>query len=237
MLNFPLITSQLSVSIKDSKGPHIDGLVDAMINTLCANLIHEKKSALQDKLYFTEVNTIGEWSKVIDLRLKIYQKTNQYMLNELTSGTDSYDARSSIYAAWIGDVAVATIRLTPFPFETMKYINEEKLMQFLGHDYKETYLEWSRLLVDPDTKNIQIMPALLIYAGMKALTNSHYKRYFGYTKPLVRRLMQKFCIENDMLEFSIPSRNNNKYLLLKGNFLRDFWNLVDKDFSLSTQLE
>lgn len=231
MLNFPILTEKLSNSELLVKNPQTDELIEAMINMLCCHLIREEDSKIQGTLRFNEVKTPAEWSKVIDLRLKVYQKTNQYMLNELVSGTDEYESRSSVYAAWIGDAPVATIRLTPYPFETTKYIEEEKLIQFLGEDYRETYLEWSRLLVDPDNKIMRLMPALIVYAGMQALIKSHYKKYFGFTKPIVRRLMQKFCIAGDTLEFSIPSRENNHYLLLKGDFLTDFWRLAHKGFS------
>ena len=230
--NLPLETKHLSTA--QANLSTVDKITDAMINTLCVNLVREKNvEQQQNTLRFSEVKTEDEWLKVISLRLKVYGEKNQYMLNELTSGTDEHESRSSVYAAWLNDIPIATIRLTPYPFETMKYMEENKLVQFLGNDYRDNYLEWSRLLVDPDIKIIRIMPALVVYAGIKAITNSPYKKYFGFTKPIVRKLMRKFCIASDTLEFSIPARDNNKYLLLKGDFSHDFWRLVEKGFSFA----
>lgn len=116
------------------------------------------------KICFSEVVNEEELEKVMELRRKVYNKTNQYMLNEFDSAIDTFENRSRIYAAWLDGSPVASIRLTPYPFETMKFIDEEKLSQFLGYDFKENYLEWSRLIVDADIKNPAIMPSLIVYA-------------------------------------------------------------------------
>lgn len=206
-------------------------VTDKIINLACKRLINEKIEDLAD-VRFSEVKTDQEWNQIFDLRVKVYQSTNPYMLNELTAGKDSDEERSSVYAVWFKDVPIATIRLTPYPFETLKYVEEKQLGAFLGEDYKENYLEWTRLLVDHDFKIPHVMPALLAYAGMKVLTGSGHQKYLGYTKPIIRRLMKKFNIDSETLEFTIPSRENNRYLLLKGDFYNDFNALANKCFLL-----
>lgn len=199
---------------------------DAMINALCGKFLNN------EKVVFSEIKTRDEFEKVLQLRLKVYAHSNAYLLQELNAGQDDFESRSVVYAAWVNDQPIATIRLTPYPFETLRHLDELSLAQFLGDDYKTDYLEWSRLLVDSDFHDHRVMPALLIYAGMKVLTSSTYTQYFGFTKPVVRRLFRKFNIQNEIKSFSIPSRDNNDYHLLKGSFLEDFWRLADNGFML-----
>lgn len=224
----PVATKQLSKTVIETS--HQYAMTDAMINALCKNLVNADNNKSK-AIYFSEITTATDFKKIIALRLKLYEQSNPYLLDALQNGTDDLESRSVVYAAWIDHEIVATIRLTPHPYETTQFIAAEKLAQFLGENYQHQYLEWSRLLVDPNARNLRVMPALLVYAGMKVLTSTQYTQYFGFTKPIVRKLMRKFSIENESLSFTIPERENNSYLLLKGNFSTDFWNLSRKGFS------
>lgn len=137
-------------------------------------------------------------------------------------GIDEFDGHSTIFAAWDGDDPVATLRLTRYPYETLNYVPESYLSQFLGDRWRSEYLEFSRLVVSPNFRSHRVSHALATYAGLKVLTCTGYRKYFGYTTPLVRRLLSMFRFEREVLEFQIPSRGTHSYLLLRGDFGGDF---------------
>lgn len=200
-----------------------------LLNVLCKHIININKLEFKN-IEFSKVTTKNEWESIVNLRLKVYHKKNRYLLDEMKSGVDNYDSRSYIYAAWINAQPVATIRLTPYPFETLKFISEPNLANFLGENYHADYLEWTRLLVDYSVKIDHLMPVLVTYAGIRTLIETEYRNYFGYTKPIMRKLLSKFYISNRTIEFTIPSRQGNNYQLLKGNFAKDFQFLLEKQF-------
>ena len=178
---------------------------------------------------FTRVESFHDYQQVMDLRVNIYQKNVPYMLTQISgSGSDEFDHRSYIYAAFYDDTLIASTRLTPFPFETSQYIDENNLSLFLGHHWKNHYLEWSRLLVDTSVKIAGITNALTIYAGLDILLTTHYTHYLGYTRPHVRRVFSKFQLENESLSFTIPNRGEHEYLLLKGNLMEDFEHFIKR---------
>jgi hypothetical protein len=121
-----------------------------------------------------------------------------------------------VYAAFLGDVAVATIRATAYPYETLDHMKEADLSGFLGLGWKTDFIEWGRLLVDSTYAKMRLTPALITYAGLRLLTLTPYRSYFGYTKPHVRELVSRFPIDSDTMRFKIPSRGDHDYLMTKG---------------------
>lgn len=197
-----------------------DSMSQLDINTIMKNFLNFSHI---DNLHFGQIETEFDWSALRAFRLTNYAKSLKYMLNELNDeGTDSYDSHSFVFAVWLKGKVIASIRLTPFPFETTQFIEPEKLDQFLGANWKDSYLEWSRLLVDTSYKINNLVTALTVYAGLTILNTTHYKGYFGFTKPLVRRILSRFQIEEENMQFSIPTRGNQAYYLLKGNFVNDY---------------
>ena len=179
------------------------------------------------KLRFGKVETKSDWQSVMAFRLKMYDQTVKYMLNELNAdGSDDYDAHSFIFAVWHEDSVIATIRLTPAPFETTQFLSPAQLTSFLGNTPEKTYLEWTRLLIDSSLKIHTLLPAITVYAGLIILTTTPYTQYFGYTKPIIRKILSRFQLAEEKMTFSIPNRGDHAYQLLKGNFLNDFHHLV-----------
>jgi N-acyl-L-homoserine lactone synthetase len=175
------------------------------------------------QIRFDQIRTPEEWRALGRFRLNMYQKSNLYMLNELDAdGFDEFDKHSLVFAAWQGDKIVATTRLTPYPFETINYIDNEKLSEFLGQSYRDEYLEWSRLIVDSVPKLPKLLSELIVYAGLIAMSKTSYTRYFGYTKPVVQRLLSGFMIAEDRMRFTIPGRGDHAYCLIKGKFINDY---------------
>lgn len=178
------------------------------------------------KLHFACIKSRLEFNQVKALRLKIYNENLPYMLNQIhESGSDEYDDRSLIFAISYNNSMIASIRATPYPFETLNYIDQSRLTDFLGPDWRNSYLEWSRLLVDTSFKLKRLVNLLTIYAGLYILTNTNYMNYFGYARPRVKRILSRFRLSDNALSFMIPNRGTHEYLLIKGSFADDFLNL------------
>lgn len=168
---------------------------------------------------FCEVTTDEDWQRVRELRKRWYPRLLPYLVDVLEpDGSDKHDRHSFVYAAFLENRAVATIRATSYPYETLEYVSEADLAGFLGDTWKMDYIEWGRLLVDPTYSKMRLTPALLTYAGIRLLTLTPYRRYFGYTKPKVRAMVSGFPIDPDTFRFEIPSRGDHYYLLTKGSF-------------------
>lgn len=178
---------------------------------------------------FSQVKDRHEKNQLKQFRLKIYEQQLPYMLTEIHStGLDDYDEHSFIFAAWYNNQMAASIRLTPHPFETSRFLSHGQLTHFLGINWQSHFLEWSRLIVDRSLKLNEAARALTIYAGLFILIKTSFTQYFGYTKPTVRRVFSRFKLEKETLSFTIPSRGNHPYDLLKGSFITDFQHLQKK---------
>jgi hypothetical protein len=174
-------------------------------------------------LRFGIIQSEKERQQLKAFRLATYANNLAYMLNQIgESGLDAYDDYSTIYAAWYKDNLVASIRLTPYPYESTKYIATPTLGHYLGEGWEKNYVEWSRLLIDTSFHIKGLLKTITIYAGLHTLANTHYAYYFGYTRRQVRRLFSSFELDNTSLSFTIPSRGNHSYSLLKGSFLSDY---------------
>lgn len=189
-------------------------VVDAAVNYLSSLVVAGSDRA---NVRFCEVSTVEDWRLVRELRLRCYPKVLPYLVNVLEpDGSDRHDRHSFVYAAFLGDRAVATVRATIYPYESLDHLSEEDLHDFLGHGWKTDFVEWGRLLVDSAYAKMRLTPALITYAGLRLLTLTHYRSYFGYTKPHVRAMISRFAIENDTFRFKIPSRGDHDYLMTKG---------------------
>ena len=181
----------------------------------------------KDDLIFGKITSKKERDELGVFRLNNYWKKKPYMLNELDQqGFDSYDDQGSIYAAWLNNEMIASIRLCYSPFESNHFLSDTALKNFLGDHYQNEYLEWTRLLIRPNHHIPGLLRALIIYAGIKTLQERHYHKYFGYSTPIVKRLFSRFQLSHQLLEFKIPKRGNQIYTLLKGDFAVDFLNLL-----------
>lgn len=167
---------------------------------------------------FREVTSDEDWRSVRELRLRCYPMRLPYLVDVLAAdGSDRHDRHSFVYAAFVDDRAVATIRATAYPYETLDYLGEAELATFLGDGWKTDYVEWGRLLVDHRYGKLRLTPALITYAGLRLMTLTPYRNYFGYTKPNIRSLLSRFALERDTLRFQIPSRGSHHYHLIKGS--------------------
>lgn len=85
------------------------------------------------KLSFREATSREDLCQVYQFRIQQYARALPYMLNELNDeGVDDFDHHSYTFGAWWNDRVVGSIRLTPHPFETPRYVPEEHMAAFLG---------------------------------------------------------------------------------------------------------
>jgi hypothetical protein len=198
--------------------------VSGPLSDLFAQMVARPRE--QGRLLFHEVHTPGAWNEVKRFRLEQYRRALPYMLDELgPDGSDDLDSRSCTFAArWNGEV-VATIRLTPHPFETSRYVPEEVVAGFLGSRWRDEYLEWSRLLVDMEAPVRGLASSIIVFAGLRVLFSTPFRGFFGYATTEVQQVFAKFCVATHTETFSIPRRGPQRYVLLKGDFVEvlDQW--------------
>jgi N-acyl-L-homoserine lactone synthetase len=179
-------------------------------------------------LSFREATTSEDLQQVYQFRIQQYAGALPYMLDELNDqGVDDFDHHSYTFGAWWNDRVVGSIRLTPHPFETPRYVAEGHLAGFLGEQWRSEYLEWTRLLIDASAPIRRLMPALIVFAGIQALTRTAYRRYFGYASTKVARLFRRFALTESEHRFSIPRRGPHGYVMLKGEFTQSLHHLLD----------
>lgn len=181
------------------------------------------------KLSFREATSKEDLCQIYQFRIQQYARALPYMLNELNDeGVDDFDHHSYTFGAWWNDRVVGSIRLTPHPFETPRYVPDEHMAEFLGEQWRDEHLEWTRLLVDASAPIRRLMPALIVFAGVQALTRTPYRRYFGYASTKVARLFRRFAFTASTYQFSIPRRGPHGYVMLKGEFTHSLHHLLEK---------
>lgn len=184
------------------------------------------------KIEFSIVENIEQWELVKQLRKDVYSKTNGYMLKVLNDdGSDIYDSNSIVFAAWLNKKPIATLRYTVNNFELKELIGESSFHSVVSEDYFNKSLEISRLVVK-DCKGIKnILPALLVYSGMNICLYTHFRTYYGYTKRSTFRRLSKFIHVTNEYQFTVEERNQNCYILIKGDFFTDFKNVIKSVFN------
>lgn len=191
-----------------------------------ALLAHTVKPMVQDRLSADLTIFVADSPEKIEevkaFRLKYYRYSLNYMLGEIdANGGDHYDEYSKIYCVKYKNRIVASIRLTPYPYESLEHIDSKQLSTFLGPNWRK-YLEWNRLLIHPGFQARGILQALIAYAGIHSLLSCEQSMYFGYSTATVRHLFSHFDISQETIKFKIGRRGNQDYHLLKGHFLEDF---------------
>ncbi|HEU5074600.1 MAG TPA: hypothetical protein VFU02_10510, partial [Polyangiaceae bacterium] len=174
-----------------------------------------------DRLRIARVETQEELERLGVARVAMYQQRHNYLASLFDhQGVDEMDARSFVFAGYIGDTIVASVRLSVPPFEAAECVGMDRLTSFLGAGSHDRYLEMSRLVVDEHCSIRSTSRALLIYAGLLTYFSTSYEHYLGIVRPKVKASF-KFRLERDVLAFNIPQRGNHEYHLVKGTFAAD----------------
>lgn len=183
------------------------------------------------ELQFRAIRKQSDWTAIRKLRRDVYAKTIPYMLSVLDdTGADEYDHRSVVFGVWLRGRPVATVRYTQWPFEVTRYVPTTTLARVVPLEACDKTLEFSRLLVAPDTGLNRLMPALITYSGLTILFNTSFRRYVGYAKLAVVRKLHNFDCSTGPHTFKIPQRGDHKYELVIGEFLNDARHFVKRTF-------
>ena len=171
-------------------------------------------------LRFGEV-TVSELAVVRSMRRRVYQDSLPALLGELDAhDQDRYDAHSFLFAAWLDDKPIATVRCTTYPYETLRYVAAADLARQLGPAWQRDYIEVGRMAAERAYRDFRLMPALITYAGLRLLAETPYHKYLGYARSRVRDRLRGFSFE-DGFTFRIPERGDHEYALLHGDAWRD----------------
>ncbi|WP_298770072.1 hypothetical protein [uncultured Shewanella sp.] len=171
-----------------------------------------------------------------EARKKIYKKHADYFSQFYNNDyfIDDKDYSSYLFACYFQGEIVGTQRIATYPFEVCQYINNEALSAFLEDDFKEKYIEFSRLAVNNDYGlGRGVAHALNVVAGILVTMSIKKSRYITYSKPKLKRKEANFGEE--VLTFTIHERGNEQYELYKADTLIGMSQLlgIDKQPGLS----
>lgn len=198
---------------------HIDQVLDALLTHSVKPMVQER---LTPDVNFYRADNPDKMEEIKAFRLKYYKNSIDYMLGEIDNvGGDHYDEYSNVYGVKFKNRVIASIRLTPYPYESLEHVDSERLQHFLGKNWQQ-YLEWNRLLIHPGFQARGVLQALIVFAGLHSLINCQQSMYFGYSTEAVRHLFSHFILSEETIRFNIGRRGTQEYHLLKGRFFEDF---------------
>ncbi|WP_299494400.1 hypothetical protein [uncultured Shewanella sp.] len=155
-----------------------------------------------------------------EARKKIYAKHASYFSQFYNNDffIDDKDYSSYLFACFFKGEIVGTQRIATYPFEVCQYINNKALSAFLGCDFQNNYIEFSRLAVNQDYGlGHGLAHALNVVAGILVTMSIKKSQYITYSKPKLKRKAANF--DDDVIAFTISERENEKYELYKANTL------------------
>ncbi len=160
-------------------------------------------------------------SLLSEARKRIYGKHDEYFKKLYKDDVylDDMDFRSYIFACYYQGEIIGTQRATVYPFEVNSYLNTSEINQFLGNDYQNNYVEFSRLLVDKDAKVKNLSNMLGFVTGSLIAIATKTENYITYSKPKLKRKSLDFS--SDTIQFQINDRNDDIYELYKGSMIND----------------
>ncbi|MFW7523804.1 hypothetical protein ACODM8_06650 [Vibrio ostreicida] len=168
------------------------------------------------------ISSEEELNQLSALRGKVYSQKNESIIScyqdNLLLEKDDFDAY--IFAFFFNGKMVASQRIRMFPFEVCHYIEEQKLTSFLGEDFKDNYIEYSRLIVDNvhGLSSRMVAHCLAVISSTSILIPMGIQRAITYTKPRMKRKNINFSNEN--IDFFIEERAQT-YHLFKVNIIDD----------------
>ncbi|MED7789589.1 hypothetical protein [Francisella sp. 19X1-34] len=181
------------------------------------DLVFQKTGDQNLKIRLISENKFSEVSKA---RQELYANREKYFLKTLFENNrmlDSIDRRSFIFAAFYNNQIIGLHRHTPAPFEVYKYIEKNRLDSFLGSKNKDSFIEMSRLVIDRKSP-IKYLQYHLTCIGTEIIRiNTNFKNFITFVKPRLMKYAFPDLGGDDFLNFRIPERKNNEYVLIKGN--------------------
>ncbi|MEL7486218.1 MAG: hypothetical protein AAGJ87_03260 [Pseudomonadota bacterium] len=169
-------------------------------------------------------NIIDEagYAELRDFRLTQYHRRRGYLPALVRpDGGDDLDRSSYLFLARCDGAPVATVRFCFDSLEVEKYYDGAQLEAFLGPDFRNTTVEVSRLVADPKTAPKGIVEAIVTYGGLAIFFLTQFHSYTAYARSGVRQGAFGFSFDDEREIFSIQSRGDHSYELLRGAFMRD----------------
>jgi hypothetical protein len=196
------------------KSPHIDRYY-YYFNKLIQKMLGN------DKITIRQVVTEQDFSDLSKARIRMYGQRDDYLSSMYRNGNtiDDRDLSAYVFACYLDGEIIGSQRLTPQKFEVKQYIDNEALVAFLGVDYNEHYVEFSRLVADKNSGVKGVANALVMVSAAIVILTTKYNRLISYSRPKVDMQIKAFSIDNEIIRFNIKERNNNEYILYKKDML------------------
>ena len=166
-----------------------------------------------------------ELIQLSDARKRMYGQRDEYFKRfyENDLYIDQKDLDSYLFACFYKGEIVGIQRISHTPFEIENYLDNETLEGYLGQNYKDRYVEFSKLLVDKEVRIPNLANALGVIGGTLVAIVTGKDNYVTYSKPHLKR--KNLDLDVDNVTFKIPSRNNDDYQLFKGTMSKDIQRL------------
>ncbi|MCL1126872.1 hypothetical protein [Shewanella surugensis] len=174
----------------------------------------------KDKVTIRQVVNNNDLYLLSEARKIIYKKHASYFSQFYDKDyyIDEKDYSSYLFACYYQGEIIGTQRIATYPFEVSKFIEHEDLCQFLGDDYQDTYIEFSRLAVNSDYGlGKGVAHALNVVSGILVGMSINRSKYITYSKPQLKRQAANFG--SDVITFTIKERENEQYELYKSDIL------------------
>jgi hypothetical protein len=209
--------------------------VDRLAHKTLANIIQTICDSKD--IDIRQIATYEEYAELKKSRLRMYSERDSYYDKLIEAdGGEFHDANSYLFAAYYGGEIVGSIRLTTYPFEVCRYVDNASLALYLERNFENRYLEMSRLVIARKCPVRRLSRALIIYSGLITSLLTNFEKYIAIARPEVKKKSFQFQLESDALQVQIEERSKHPYELIKGSFVSDFYVIMSNNIDILGQL-
>ncbi|MFA0057694.1 hypothetical protein [Vibrio echinoideorum] len=203
------------------------------INRICSISRSFVKSNCHIGFKISTLNSYDDFVELSEFRKLVYKDKNEALLLSYGSGyfIDDLDLKSVVFGFYYLGSLIGVQRVSKCQFEILDFIDYSHLNQFLGYNFENEYVEYSRLAVKK-TKGINsrfVAHSLAMASSLSIMLTMRIIKSITYTKSRLKRKNIEFS--KDELTFTIPERGDDEYILFKADMLKAMCKEMDVEFT------
>lgn len=185
-----------------------------------------------ENIIFRQILTEDDFLFLSHERKRIYESRDSYEHFQDIYKSDLYleeqDFNSYIFICEYEGRILGIQRISDNDFSIVNYLSNSEISSFLGENYSEEYLEFSRLAVEKRCPIKRLSSYMGLFSGSLVFISSHYCNYTTFSK--TRLKPKQLSLDENAMPFTMDGNENDTYLLLKGSMLKD----MKRGFSLNS---